>query len=45
MNDYNETIITGRATDDVKIFTFGDKIKYSFVVATNYYSSKLQKIQ
>jgi single-stranded DNA-binding protein len=43
MNDYNETLITGRATDDVKVVKIGDKRKYSFVLATNYFSARTQK--
>ncbi len=43
MNDYNETVIIGRTTDDVKILKAGERIKYSFIVAVNYYSRKTNK--
>ena len=40
MNDFNETVIIGRATEDIKKAVYGDKIKYIFIVAVNYYSNK-----
>lgn len=40
MNDFNETVIIGRATEDIKTAVYGDKIKYMFIVAVNYYSNK-----
>lgn len=40
MNDINETYLAGRAVDDIKVFKYDDRIKYSFIVAINYYSSK-----
>ena len=43
MNDYNETVIIGRSTEDIKMVRYGDKMKYSFIVATNYYSNKNKK--
>jgi single-strand DNA-binding protein len=43
MNDFNETVIIGRATEDIKATVYGDKIKYVFIIAVNYYSNKKQK--
>ncbi|RAP24621.1 hypothetical protein DID73_01435 [Candidatus Marinamargulisbacteria bacterium SCGC AG-343-K17] len=43
MNDYNEAVIIGRSTEDVKKSTHGDRIKYTFIVATNYYSGKTKQ--
>ena len=43
MNDYNEAVIIGRSTDDVKKSIHGDRVKYSFIVATNFYSSKTKQ--
>tara|TARA_A100001015_G_C15009660_1_gene722382 strand:+ start:1867 stop:2343 length:477 start_codon:yes stop_codon:yes gene_type:complete len=43
MNDFNEAVIIGRSTDDIKRNKYGDKYKYSFIIATNYYSGKTQK--
>ncbi|MEK9727396.1 MAG: single-stranded DNA-binding protein [Candidatus Margulisiibacteriota bacterium] len=40
MNDLNECYLIGRAVDDVKIDNYGERIKYSFIVAINYYSLK-----
>ena len=40
MNDYNDTILIGRATDDIKITKFENKVKYTFIVAINHYSNK-----
>ena len=44
MNDYNETVIIGRSTENVKIAKYGGKIKYSFIVAINYYSNKTKQV-
>lgn len=44
MNDYNEAIIIGRATDNITSVKQPDGvIRYSFVVALNYYSYKTTK--
>ena len=40
MNDLNSVCVTGRAVSDVKLYEYEDKVKYSFVVAVNYYSMK-----
>jgi single-stranded DNA-binding protein len=43
MNDLNESYVIGRAVDDVKILEYGERIKYFFIVAVNYYSMKKQQ--
>lgn len=43
MNDLNECYLIGRAVDDIKIDNYGERIKYSFIVAINYYSVKKQQ--
>lgn len=43
MPDYNEAILMGRSTDDIKIFDGKTMSRYSFVVAVNYYSKHTKK--
>ena len=43
MNDLNECYLIGRAVDDVKVFDYEGRVKYSFIVAINYFSSKKQQ--
>ncbi|MGA0241892.1 MAG: single-stranded DNA-binding protein [Candidatus Marinamargulisbacteria bacterium] len=40
MNDLNEVYLVGRAVDDVKKFDINNQLKYTFVIAVNYFSSK-----
>ena len=43
MNDLNECYLIGRAVDDIKIDNYGERIKYSFIVAINYSVKKQQE--
>ena len=43
MNDYNEVVIIGRTTQDIKKMVYGGQIKYTFIIASNYYSMNKKK--
>ena len=43
MKDLNEVFIVGRAVDNIKSFNYNGRIKYSMVIAINYYSYRKKK--
>ena len=43
MKDLNEVFIVGRAVDDIKSFNYNGRIKYSMVIAINYYSYRKRR--